>query len=127
MLKKKKKKIKLVYILFQNFICSSCCINVWKEGFESFDDQNLFLYRFDWTIFVRSCPPTPSSLPSSSSRRSPASSPTNSRDISSRSHTFPDFCLRLDSEYFSFHLIIMKESMPSMPCFYVSISCCFRE
>jgi hypothetical protein len=35
----------------------------------------LFLYRFDWTQFVRLHPPTPSSLPSSTSWRSPASSP----------------------------------------------------
>jgi hypothetical protein len=62
-----------------------------KEGFESFDDQNLFLLQ----IIARSFAPTrPSSLPSSPSRRSPASLPTNSRADSSRFQTFPDFCRR---------------------------------
>ncbi len=69
-----------------------------KEGFESCDDQNLFLFTdsTEPNIFVRCPPPTPSSLPSSSSKRSPASSPTNSRDNSSRFHTYPDFCPRLE-------------------------------
>jgi hypothetical protein len=36
-----------------------------KEGFESFDDQNLFLfYRFDWTQYFRSLPATNAVFPS---------------------------------------------------------------
>ncbi len=60
------------------------CIN-WMEseiGFELFDDQSFLISYTDWmyhSFFSFVCPPTPSYLPSSSSRRSPASSPSNSR------------------------------------------------
>ena len=67
-----------------------------KEGFESFDDQNLFLFT-DLTgpnILVRSLPATDANIHSLSSR---VEGERHRRQPTRFTfHTFPDFCLRLE-------------------------------
>ncbi len=74
-----------------------CCINCMESKMDLSHlmiRTFLFLYRFDWTIFVCSLPATDAIPPSLiTSRRSPAPSQTSRFAF----HTFPDFCPRLES------------------------------